>query len=406
MESPFSWPCDVLQRILQFLANDGATSVFHQLAFVSHRNADLHACALRLPRPLVFHVCVPSPQNTPDKENYRFLIPFKLATVVQVKIDWGDGSSLTTVSRPGCGYVKHRYKQDGTFCVRIFPHGPGISLEGNRVWLDHLGWDTKRSYFPREAYCNRWCRLLHSFEAWGTLGCRSLRGLFSQSRSFNLPLPAWGPNSVVDIGHMFHGADSFNQPVSHWRVGGVRNMEHMFHGARCFNQPLGSWNVSSVGSMESMFELAVSFNQPIGGWAVCGVENMISVFAHARSFNQPIGEWDVRNVTSMRAMFFGATKFNQPVGDWNLDRLTCLSATFCGAVSFNQPLGKWNLSNVEDIGQMFCGAKSFNQLVSGWDVRRVIRCYNAFEGTPNFDIKSVENWNFSNAGLALQLRPS
>jgi surface protein len=85
---------------------------------------------------------------------------------------------------------------------------------------------------------------------------------------------------------MFYGVKEFNQPLP-WNVTNVRSMRGLFYNATSFNMPIGVWNVSNVQDMSFFFAGASSFNQDIGNWNTSQDVNMKSLFKNASAFNQP-----------------------------------------------------------------------------------------------------------------------
>lgn len=309
-------PVDVLERFLWCLALDGAAATWQRLAFLVSRNGELMKRARQMHQPLVLHVGF----ETPDA--LKFIIPFQSASYVHIEIDWGDSTPFQRIDEVGEGLVEHCYDVPGSYCVRVFPKGEGtvisdssgLSNEPRKSWLDHLGWKDQASWKPF------WCSPIRSFEAWGTLGLRSLSRLFAEESDFNVPLPPLAADTVVDMSQLFSSARSFNQPLNHWKVGNVTNMNGVFLDANSFNQPLDSWNVGNVTTMMAMFKDAYAFNQPIQSWDVSKVTAMDYMFAEAQNFNQPIGDWQIHDDASLSLMFDGAWMFGQPIVNHNFKR--------------------------------------------------------------------------------------
>lgn len=424
MDSPVSWSSDVLARVLHFLAADGCEKVWGRLSFLTLCDADLSRRARSMARPLVLRANAkessPGPGHSHSHSHRTLAIPFRQASIVQIDIDWGDDSPLEYVAAQDAqrGYVEHKYQFDGDYWVRIWPHGDGQSEGISSTWLDHLGWGREDRIKMSYAVLLRWGQLVSSIATWGSLGIRSLSGLFLGADSFNEPLPTRGLEKIVDMSYMFDGAVSFNQPISSWDVGAVRTTARMFYNAASFNQPIDNWNVSNVTDMTGMFSKASSFNCTLASWSVKNVTQMDHLFDGASKFTHHVGNWDVSNVVSMCFMFqdvyglddaglgawdvsrvtkmngmFSGTRFNQPIGNWNVSNVTEMSKLFYRAPCFNQPLGNWDVRNVTDMSQMFWNAFAFNQPIGDWNVRNVRNMDEMFHGARSFD--QPLNWQLS-----------
>lgn len=383
---------DVLQGCLQRLADHGDTAAWFRLAFLASKNADVARRASVMHRPLVLHVSF-------EKSDHRrkFIIPFAQAKIVSIEIDWGDGTARQVVTEVGCGYAAHSYELAGDYCVRVFPHGQGVSPTNSgdvkSIWLDHLGWTGGDHTTRIGAHLSgsSW-RPIRSFNSWGSLGIRSLSCLFAGAAELTIALPPLVLHQVADLSSMFRETNWWNNAVDHWDVSCVTNMEGLFRSAKGFNQPLSKWNVRNVTNMSLMFAQASKFNQPIGNWDVSKVTSMSLMFDSAEAFNQPIGDWNVGNVQSMTHMFRNATIFNQPIGNWKVGNVLTMKSMFEHAARFNQPLGDWDVSEVTNMACMFHAATSFEQEIGNWNVRRVSDCADMFKDAVSFRL-SPPNWD-------------
>jgi surface protein len=345
-------------QLLGWLAWDGASVTFQHLAYLTINSSALTQAALKVQRPLVLDVHIGDPPNN------EFMIPVCEAQIVNIKIDWGDGKeNYVKQSRdtnkgkngePLSWHILHTYANEGEYVVRVSP----ADLIG-AIWLDHLG-------FGESMPKHTWWRPLRAVRSLGALGIRSLSGLFSTARGFNLPLSHLDMCNITDLSFMFSGAASFNQPVENWNVSNVTNMRCMFSLASNFNQPLDGWDVGKVEDMCRMFAFAQSFNQPINSWNVSRVTKMECMFVYARSFDQPVGDWDVGQVVTMGGMFYGAISFNQPLCNWNVSRVSNMPSMFFDAKSFSQDLSSWDVSNVEDMRTFFNGDLFNHESISSW----------------------------------------
>jgi len=217
-------------------------------------------------------------------------------------VDWGDGSSRSSITSHNQAEITHTYATGGEYTVTISGTIEGFGFwrgaSHSRLWKRAVGDSAK----------------LLDVESWGPVKLHSHGGQFIRAENLS-DFPATGTldvSNVTDMNHMFYGASWFNQSLDNWNVSNVTDMSGMF-AASSFNQPLDNWDVSSVTDMSSMFSGATSFNQSLNDWDVSGVTDMSSMFSGATSFNQPLDNWNVSNVTNMSGMLSSAHAFNQDI---------------------------------------------------------------------------------------------
>ncbi|MDG5815416.1 InlB B-repeat-containing protein [Chitinispirillales bacterium ANBcel5] len=212
-------------------------------------------------------------------------IALPLYGVVDVTVDWGDGSSETVSS---AGNVSHTYDEEGLYTV---------SISGN---LERFGYFAPTSN-PIPGY-----EKLYKVTNFGDLEITSFYAAFNTARNLK-SVPLYIPNSVTNMSYMFRVSSAFNSDIGVWDVSNVTDMSNMFDGASTFDQDIGDWDVSNVTDMSYMFRSSSVFNSDIGAWDVSNVNDMSYMFDRASTFDQNIGSWDVSNVTTMVWMFNNVT---------------------------------------------------------------------------------------------------
>ena len=346
-----------------------------------------------------------------------------------VSIDWGDGTTDTSLS--------HTYSGTGPFTAIVTVTAGSVTQFGANNW-------TGRDKLTVVA--------TNDTTTWGLPGVSSFKEAFSGCSSLT-SVPSQIPSSVTNMSYMFFGASIFNQDIGSWDTSSVINMSAMIFGAEAFNQPIGDWDTSSVTNMSFMFYGAEAFNQPIGNWDTWRVNTMYQMFEKATVFNQDIRGWDTRRVTTYSRMFSDAAAMIAKYGggddaDSNFDT-TPASAFFArytpttksdlqAALSkwyelannpddsdalntangvtkaqyndssspyYGNP-NTWDVTAITDMSQLFSGITGnvrsgettghymVHPEIGNWDTSNVTTMQNMFSGT-SFN-KNIGNWNTSN----------
>ncbi|MFS4461166.1 BspA family leucine-rich repeat surface protein [Bdellovibrio sp. HCB2-146] len=365
--------------------------------------------------------------------NNQVSLAFAQWWALNVTIDWGDGTAVTTINEASWvndGREIHTYATPGVYDIKIRgtitsmkinDAGDGLKIVDVKQWGPNV-WATMEMMFagcenvqisapdaPNLTVATNLVAMFSGAKAfngdiahWDTSHVTDMQSMFQGATAFNKPLSGWDVSSVTDFSSMFADADSFNQDINSWDTSSVTDMSYMFYDARDFNQPLGSWNTSNVTNMNSMFSSTTSFNQPIGNWVTSSVTNMSSMFRTSLAFNQPInastgGRWDTSNVTTMMGMFEGAAAFNQDIGDWDTSSVTSLREMFRNNLIFNGSLANWKTGNVTDMSSMFAGATAFNKPIHTqaggiWNTSSVTNMSLMFAGATLFN-QNIASWN-------------
>ncbi len=258
-------------------------------------------------------------------------------------IDWGDGSTATSVITNGV--QSHTYATAGLYRVTMTGDLSQINLGDS---------DSTPT-------------LLHSINQWGDIRWSTMSSAFRDASKMTYnATDAPNLSQVTDMSNMFTRASAFNGDLSDWDTSSVTSMRAMFSEASAFNGDLSDWDISSVKTMSDMFNSAREFNADISGWNTSSVTTMSYMFQDARAFNQDLSTWNTSSVTTMSYMFTSAFKFNGDISDWDTSSVVYMRYMFSAAKAFNQDISSWDVSSVTSMSYMFNNANAFNQNLGPW----------------------------------------
>ena len=327
-------------------------------------------------------------------------------------VDWGDGTTPTSVAAAPTNSTQHTYASTGTYTISIC----GVvrfGLMGGWTQSGANGFTTVTS-FPTSML-----DLEGAFMYWGSLtdvpttfptGVTTLASAFKYATTFNDPdIGSWSTSSVTDFSRMFEQASTFNQNIGAWNTGSATTLTYMFANATAFNNggspSINNWNTSNVTSLAYTFSYSAAFNQPIGGWNVAKVTTLQNTFDRAELFNQDLGTWNTGAVTTLKNTFSASplgSAFNNggspSINNWNTSRVATLEETFKSAKAFNQPIGSWDTSSVTTLQNAFASAEAFNQDIGTWNTSLVTAMgftFNQAKAFNNGGSDAIKNWNTS-----------
>ena len=179
-------------------------------------------------------------------------ITLDISSTPNIRVDWGDGSSIVTITSSSSSDKTHTYSSGGDKTIKVYGTINGNEIfDGNNV------------------------KSITSIGNWLT-GRTSFNSLFYNNTNFNSDISGWDTSSITDMYRMFRGATAFNQDIGGWDTGSVSDFRQMFYGASSFDQDISSWDTGNVNTMFQMFYSALAFNQNINGWNTSSVTNMYS----------------------------------------------------------------------------------------------------------------------------------
>ena len=317
---------------------------------------------------------------------YTVSIPVEVHTSGTLTIDWGDGSTATTVTTSGT--QTHTYSASDEYQVNMTGDlsrinlGASDSTADKLISIDQWGdieWATMEGAFRGASNME-----YNASDAPNLSDVTSMKFMFFDVADFDGDLSGWDVSNVENMVATFYGT-SFDGDISGWDVSSVNNMDSMFFSAGDFNQDLSSWNTASVTDMANMFNGATSFTSDLSSWNTASVTDMSGIFTSAVSFNSDLTGWDVSGVHNMPYMFRDATSFNGDISGWDVSNVNDMDNMFANSASFNGDISGWDVSNVENMRSMFADATEFNSDISSWNVTAAIYMSVMFSGATSFD---------------------
>ena len=317
-----------------------------------------------------------------SSNTFGMILPFETATpvapLVDMTVDWGDGTTTVINSSNYVTARSHVYSVAGVYAISITGEIRGWSF----LDMDQAGASDSRKVTSITNWGNFEFRETGSF-----FDCRNLTDivcgdipkwysgstfnafLLNQSLTTINRLGEWDMSSQSNMRGMFSGCNvlEFDPSVSggkidvsNWDVSNTALMDFMFANCRRMNSKMfqvtstttdikgmfqgctvfdaagttsmDSWDVSSVGSMERTFMSALAFNRNISGWTTTNLNNLTQTFAgnpslspaNEMAFNQNIGLWDTKLVTSFNGIFVNCSSFDQDLSNWDLQAVSTI----------------------------------------------------------------------------------
>lgn len=232
-------------------------------------------------------------------------ITLNIAYSPNIQVDWGDGSSITTITSYSDSNKTHTYSTAGDKTVKVYGTiGLNELFDGNNV------------------------KAIDAIGNWLSGGRTTLQQTFYNNSTLNSSdMANWDVSNITNFNQTFRNASSFNVNIGSWDVSSVQYFNNMFRNADSFNQDIGSWDVSAGIRFTGMFRDNGGFqnggNNNINNWTfkTTGSLQMRHMFRNS-NFNRNIGSWNTGQVITMRDMFRDNGNFDQDISGWDFSGIS------------------------------------------------------------------------------------
>jgi len=190
-------------------------------------------------------------------------------------VDWGDGSTVDTITAWNQAEATHTYSVAGTYSIIIQGVIEGWTFNGigdRNKFLSVTSWGVLKPL------------IINIFQGCENLNLSTVSGVLDLSLNTSLSsaflgctslttinnVNSWDISTITDMDSMFLNATSFNANISAWDVSNVTNMPNMFYNATAFNQDLSGWCVTNISSKPGGFDgLTPAWVLPKPVWGTC-----------------------------------------------------------------------------------------------------------------------------------------
>lgn len=293
--------------------------------------------------------------------------PLAVADEVDITIDWGDGSGLTSIFKAaGAGApasATHTYPSTSTtYTIKVCGSLPSFQLDVTS--------DRDR---------------LRSVEAWGSV--EMVKANFRDTAANVVVNDVNFPDTLIDLSHMFRDNPIATPNTTLWNVSNVVDMSHMFEDAVSANPDVSNWDVSSVQYMNQMFADTVAADPDVSSWDTSSVTTMGYMFSNALGSTPDVSGFDTSNVTEMNNMFNNAVAANPDVSSWNVANVTDMTDMFSlsnlSTANYDAALIQFNATTAQN--NVTLGASGVNYTI-------------ATSGAARTNLTSVRLWTITDAG--------
>jgi hypothetical protein len=286
-------------------------------------------------------------------------------------VDWGDGSSVETVTAWDDVNTSHTYTVDDVYEItidgvmsvwqtntqasmntvlrKVLNFGDtGLTtcsemFEGS-TWLSHVSGSSNFAGITDFSLMMSNCPELVSVscESWNLSDAVDVSEMWAYSTFLGVLQPDvsnWGVSNVQIFTSMYDAAIGFDPDVTLWETGAGIYFGEMFQLTDVATPNVTDWDMANATVIGDMFSYSDVATPNVTGWVTSSVEDASWMFDTALLANPDVSGWDMTNAVNVDGMFYDAISMTTTVPDtqfWN--RIPAYSAgefddCFSGAVN-------------------------------------------------------------------------
>ena len=265
-------------------------------------------------------------------------LPLRSGYNYSFTVDWGDGSSITSVNSWNAPGATHIYDVAGDYTISIsgtleafYFNNSGDKdklIEVNS--FGDMGWINLESAFLG-------CTNLTSFSGGVTTTVINMKNMFYNTPMLSsVDVSTFDTSSVTNMSSMFRGMPLVsNLNLTHFNTTNVTDMSSMFEGTTSLTSlNISSFDTSSVTSMSGMFKQVGVSSIDLSNFNTSSVTSMGNMFRSTGFTSLDLSNFDTSSVTVMSNMFLsmGALTSLNTTG-WDISAVSSSTGIFTGTSS-------------------------------------------------------------------------
>ena len=333
-------------------------------------------------------------------------LPLVTGDTYHLFVDWGDGTTIQTISSATDPNSNHTYAAAGTYTVTLWGHADAFNFQSygtptkiiEVINLGDLGWINLNGAFSN-------CTNLTTFAGGKTSSVTDMSNMFLNTPALiNLDVSSLDTSKVTTMSGMFQSASAVTSlNLSHFNTTNVTNMYAMFSSNTSLTSlDLSSFNTSNVTNMSSMFDATSQLTTlNLANFDTSSVNNMQWMFANMTNLaSLNVSSFTTSAVTNMTFMFANSTSLtNLNLISFDTINVTDMSYMFSNTAALTTiVLSSFNTSSVTNMQNMFANLNNITTLdLSNFHTANVTNMDQMFAYMPNLTSLNTTGWNIAGA---------
>ena len=365
--------------------------------------------------------------------------------VYNFRVNWGDGSAISTITSATDADRIHAYASGGTYTIVMMGRIDGWNGNGTGMkeyLIEVVSWGNNTFKTISMQLCAKlvsthgklktsttsfaglfqYCSVLESVDCddWDVSTVTRMEGTFSKCYKLTTAGVAgvsnWNVSNVTLFGGtvggdwgMFANCTTLTSlDLSNWTFSSSSSfsMESMFYNCTKLTTigDVSGWNMTKCTSLGNTFQNCNALTTlDVSSWDVQNVTNFYATFYDCRVITTiDVSGWNVTKGTSMASMFYncdGLTSLDLSAWVLNTTSALSLSATFanCSNLTTIGDVSGWNTIQVTNLSNTFADCAKITDAsiayVSGWDTQNVTDMASTFARCVLLNTIDVSGWN-------------